>query len=55
MQTAAARIEVNLPALDEKASNKQEAQEVTVHAESNGKSVGEIKMRVELRKRALPE
>jgi LmbE family N-acetylglucosaminyl deacetylase len=55
MQTAAARVEVNLPALDEKASKKPEAQEVTVHAESNGKSIGEIKLRVELRKRSLPQ
>lgn len=55
MQTAAARVEVNLPALDEKAPKKPEAQEVTVHAESNGKNIGDVKLRVELRKRSLPQ
>lgn len=54
-QTAAARIEVNLPALDEKAPKKPEAQELTVHVFSNGQSIGEIKLRVELRKRSLPQ
>jgi len=54
-QTAAARIEVNLPAFAESASKKTEAQEVTVHAASDGKTIGTVKLRVELRKRALPE
>jgi LmbE family N-acetylglucosaminyl deacetylase len=54
-QTAAARIEVNLPAPAEKASKKAEAQEVTVRAESNGQAIGEVKLRVELRKRGLPQ
>jgi LmbE family N-acetylglucosaminyl deacetylase len=54
-QTAAARVEVNLPALAENGPKKLEAQEVTVHAESNGQNVGDVKLRVELRKRALPQ
>jgi LmbE family N-acetylglucosaminyl deacetylase len=54
-QAVAARIEVNLPALAENGPKKLEAQEVTVHAESNGQSIGDVKLRVELRKRALPQ
>jgi LmbE family N-acetylglucosaminyl deacetylase len=54
-QVAAARIEVNLPALPEAETKKTEPQEVTVHAEANGHSIGEIRLRVELRKRALPQ
>jgi LmbE family N-acetylglucosaminyl deacetylase len=53
-QVAAARIEVNFPALAENAK-KTEAQEITVRADANGQSIGEIKLRVELRKRALPQ
>jgi LmbE family N-acetylglucosaminyl deacetylase len=54
-QVAAPRIEVNLPALAEKAPQKAEAQEITVHAESNGQTIGDVKLRVELRKRSLPQ
>ncbi|MGB9459609.1 MAG: PIG-L family deacetylase [Candidatus Acidiferrum sp.] len=54
-QTAASRIEVQLPALVEGVGSKAPLQEVSVHAECNGQSVGDIKLRVELRKRALPE
>jgi LmbE family N-acetylglucosaminyl deacetylase len=54
-QVAAARVEVSLPVLAENASKKPEPQEVSIHAESNGQSIGEIKLRVELRKRALPQ
>jgi LmbE family N-acetylglucosaminyl deacetylase len=54
-QLAAPRIEVNLPALAENAPRKTEAQEVTVRAQSNGQTVGVGKLRVELRKRALPQ
>jgi LmbE family N-acetylglucosaminyl deacetylase len=54
-QVAAPRIEVNLPALAEKAPQKADAQEIAVRAESNGQSIGEVKLRVELRKRALPQ
>jgi len=51
-QTAAARVEVSLPA---EAGKKNELQEVAVRAESGGKSIGVVKLRVELRKRALPQ
>jgi LmbE family N-acetylglucosaminyl deacetylase len=54
-QAAASRIEVSLPALAENAPRKSEPQEITVHAESNGQTIGDVKLRVELRKRALPE
>ncbi|HVH72034.1 MAG TPA: hypothetical protein VNB49_13095, partial [Candidatus Dormibacteraeota bacterium] len=54
-QTAAPRVEVNLPAPREKAAKKAEAQEVMVRAEANGQVIGEVKLRVELRKRALPQ
>ena len=54
-QVAAARLEVNLPALAENGPKKLEAQEITVHAEANGLGIGEVKLRVELRKRALPQ
>jgi hypothetical protein len=53
-QTAAARVEVGLPAsLD--SAKKNEPQEITVHAESGGRSIGDVKLRVELRNRALPQ
>src|SRR5207302_5477346 len=54
-QLAATRIEVQLPAVPENETKKPEPAEISVHAESNGQSVGEIKLRVELRKRALPQ
>jgi LmbE family N-acetylglucosaminyl deacetylase len=54
-QTTAARIEINLPALADPKASKQEAREVTVRAESDGRNVGDVKLKVELRKRALPE
>src|SRR5579864_4964443 len=54
-QTAAMRIEVKLPLAREGAGTKVEPQEVSVHAEANGKTIGDVKLRVELRKRALPE
>jgi LmbE family N-acetylglucosaminyl deacetylase len=54
-QVAAPRIEVNLPALPGKSPQKAEAQEIVVHAESNGQSIGDVKLHVELRKRALPQ
>jgi LmbE family N-acetylglucosaminyl deacetylase len=54
-QVAAARIEINLPALGDADSKNQEPREVTVRAESNGQSIGVVKLRVVLRKRALPQ
>jgi LmbE family N-acetylglucosaminyl deacetylase len=54
-QTVPARIEINLPGLADPKKTKEDAREVTVRAESNGASVGVVKLRVELRKRSLPE
>jgi LmbE family N-acetylglucosaminyl deacetylase len=54
-QVAAARIDVNLPPMADSAPKKQELQEVTVRAEADGQSIGVVKLRVELRKRALPQ
>jgi LmbE family N-acetylglucosaminyl deacetylase len=54
-QVAAGRIEVNLPALAENAPKKKEPQEVAVRGEANGQTIGEVKLRVELRKRGLPQ
>ena len=53
-QTAAARIEIALPASAD-AVKKSELQEVTLRAEAGGKSIGTVKLRVELRKRSLPQ
>lgn len=54
-QMAAGRAEIDLPTIDDAAHGKQELREVTVRGESNGKSIGVVKLRIELRKRALPE
>jgi hypothetical protein len=54
-QTVPARIEINLPGLADSKKTKEDAREVTVRTESNGASVGVVKLRVELRKRSLPE
>ncbi len=37
------------------AAKKNELKEITVRAESGGKAIGTVKLRVELRKRALPQ
>jgi LmbE family N-acetylglucosaminyl deacetylase len=55
-QTGAVRLEINLPAWTEPAAGQRpQPQEIRVHAQVAGQNVGEIKLRVELRKRALPE
>jgi LmbE family N-acetylglucosaminyl deacetylase len=54
-QTAAARIEITLPALADPKKSKEDAREITIHADSNGQSIGVVKLKVELRKRSLPE
>jgi len=58
-QTAAAQVEVSLPAPDEnpaeKTPKKTEPQDVTVGGEANGQPIGQARLRVELRKRALPQ
>lgn len=54
-QTGAARIEISLPALSDPAPKKPQPQAISVHAESNGQAIGDVRILVELRKRALPE
>jgi hypothetical protein len=54
-RTAAARIEISLPELADKTRTREQARDVVVRAESDGAVVGVVKIRVELRKRALPE
>ena len=54
-QWAAGRVEITLPTLADGSKTKEDAREVTVRAEANGQNVGVAKLRVELRKRALPE
>jgi LmbE family N-acetylglucosaminyl deacetylase len=54
-QVAAARVEITLPTLANPPPKKQDPQEVIVRADSNGQSIGTIKLRVALRKRALPQ
>src|SRR5580700_891586 len=54
-QTTTTRIEVKLPLLGEGSGSKTDAREVSVVAECHGQSVGDVKLRVELRKRTLPE
>ncbi len=54
-QVAAARIEIVLPALTDANTKKQEAQAVTVRGEANGETIGTVELRVELRKKALPQ
>jgi len=54
-ETAGTRVEIALGSLSDKKKGRDEAKAVTVRAEAGGKSVGEIVMKVELRKKALPE
>jgi LmbE family N-acetylglucosaminyl deacetylase len=54
-QIASTRIEVNLPPLATDSPDKLAVQEISVQAEANGQSIGVVKIRVEPRKRTLPE
>jgi LmbE family N-acetylglucosaminyl deacetylase len=54
-QDGATRVEIALPPFTDKSPSKQPAQEVTIRAEAGGKNIGIAKLRVELRKRTLPE
>jgi hypothetical protein len=54
-QTAGTRVEIALGSVSDKTKGHDAAKLVTVRAESGGKSVGEVTMKVELRKKALPE
>jgi LmbE family N-acetylglucosaminyl deacetylase len=46
---------IETPKLSDEQLKKATPEEVTVHAESDGKSIGDVKLRVLLRKNALPE
>jgi LmbE family N-acetylglucosaminyl deacetylase len=54
-QVAATRLEIELPQLDDTSHTKPELREVTVRGESAGQRIGVVILRVELRKRALPQ
>jgi LmbE family N-acetylglucosaminyl deacetylase len=54
-QVGAARVEINLPPLAGDSPAKSPVQEITVRAEANGQSIGVVKIRVEPRKKSLPE
>lgn len=52
---AAVRIEVAVPGLLPSGSAPKEVSEITVRAEANGQTAGTVRLRVGLRKRALPQ
>jgi LmbE family N-acetylglucosaminyl deacetylase len=54
-QVVAARVEISFPALPENGPKKAAPEEVTVRAESGGQTLGVAAIRVELRKKALPQ
>jgi LmbE family N-acetylglucosaminyl deacetylase len=54
-QVAATHVEISLPSLGDADAKKQEPREVAVRAESSGQNIGVVRLRVELRKRALPQ
>jgi LmbE family N-acetylglucosaminyl deacetylase len=54
-QTAGTRVEIALGVLSDKSKTRDDAKVVTIRAESGGKNIGEITLKVELRKKALPE
>ncbi len=54
-QLAAASVEISLPTISGSEKTKPAPQDIAVHVQSNGQSVGSAKLRVELRKRALQE
>jgi hypothetical protein len=51
----AARVEIGFPALPENGPAKAAPEEVTVRAESGGQAIGGAAIRVERRKKALPQ
>jgi LmbE family N-acetylglucosaminyl deacetylase len=54
-QVVAARVEINFPALAENEPKKPAIEEVSVRAESGGETIGAATVRVERRKKALPQ
>jgi len=53
--STALRVEIETPALSAEELKKTVPQEVTVHAEAEGHSIGEAKLRILLRSHALPQ
>ena len=51
----AVRIEIETPTLSAEELKKVAIQEIVVHAEANGKSIGDVKLRVALQNSALPQ
>ncbi len=51
----AVRVEVETPALPAEELKKATTQEIVVHAEASGKSIGDVKLRVALQNSALPQ
>jgi LmbE family N-acetylglucosaminyl deacetylase len=51
----AMRVDIAIPALTREEVNSSKPQEIAVHAEMGGKSIGEIKMRVALQNGGVPE
>ena len=49
------RLDIDLPAIASAAENAREEHDVVVRAEAGGRKLGEVKLRVQLRKRALPQ
>lgn len=54
-QVVAARVEINFPAVAENKPKNAELEEVAIQGTSGGQSVGVAKVRVERRKKALPQ
>ena len=52
---SAMRVDIAVPTLSREETNSSKPQEITVHAEMDGKSIGEIKMRVALQNGGVPE
>jgi hypothetical protein len=52
---SAMRVDIVVPTLTREEINSSKPQEITVHAEMDGKSIGEIKMRVALQNGGVPE
>lgn len=51
----ATRVDIAIPALTREEVNSSKPQEITVHAEMDGKSIGEIKMKVALQNGGVPQ
>jgi len=52
---SAMRVDIAVPTLSREETNSSKPQEITVHADMDGKSIGEIKMRVALQNGGVPE